>query len=118
MLAKRGEQPGAAGYRAISVNIDPSPEVRVLPMNYPSSEIYYFEPLKGRVPVLQKPFRLVQDGTPQAQAALRGRENVAIKGILEYQECDDKQCFNPVAVPLSWTVSLRPIALQRTNRGQ
>ena len=105
--------PGAKGYRVISLSIEPHPQVRVLPMRYPDSEIYFFEPLNERVPVFQKPFRLVQElvleGTAQAQAALRGKDNVTVKGTLEYQACDDKTCFNPVSVPLSWTLALRPL---------
>lgn len=110
--------PGAKDYRVIGLKIDSSPEIAVLTQpKYPASEIYYFKPLKERVPVFQKPFRLIQDvvlnGTPQAQAALRGRENVTVKGSLEYQACDDKQCFNPMSVPLTWTVSIKSLVLQR-----
>jgi hypothetical protein len=112
--------PGAKGYRVISMTIEPDPDIKVLALQYPQFESYFYKPLNERVPVFQKPFRLVQElvlvGTPQAQTALRGRENVTVKGTLEYQACDDKQCFNPIAVPLSWTVSLRPIMLQRTKR--
>jgi hypothetical protein len=87
-------------------------------MQYPASEIYFYKPLKEGVPVFQKPFRLVQevvvlDGTPQAQQALRGKENVTVKGTLEYQACNDRECFNPVSVPLSWTMTLRPLVIQR-----
>jgi len=105
--------PGAKGYRVISLSIEPHPQVRVLPLRYPASEIYFFKPLNERVPVYQKPFSLVQElvleGTAQAQAALRGKENVTVKGTLEYQACNDKECFNPVSVPLSWTLTLRPL---------
>jgi peroxiredoxin len=111
--------PGAKGYRVISMAIDPNPQVHVLPTQYPASEIYHYKPLNERVPVFEKPFRLVQelvlDGSLQGQAALRGKENVTIKGTLEYQACNDKECFNPVSVPLSWTMTLRPLVLQRTN---
>jgi len=97
--------PGAKGYRAIALTIAPQPNVRVQPVQYPASQIYYFKPLNERVPVFQKPFTLVQEvileGTPQAQAALRGKENVTLTGTLDYQACDDKQCFNPTSVPLS-----------------
>ncbi|MFN7991993.1 MAG: redoxin domain-containing protein [Bryobacteraceae bacterium] len=110
--------PGAKDYRVIGLKIDSSPEIAVLAQpKYPASEIYYVKPLKERVPVFQKPFRLIQDvvlnGTPQAQAALRGRETVTVKGSLEYQACDDKQCFNPMSVPLTWTVSVKSLVLQR-----
>ena len=36
-----------------------------------------------------------------------------IKGSFQYQACNDKECFNPVSVPLSWTMSLRPLVFER-----
>ena len=66
--------------------------------------------------MFQKPFQLVQElvleGTPQAQAALRGKDNVTVRGALQYQACNDKECFDPVSVPLSWTIALRPLIRQ------
>jgi peroxiredoxin len=112
--------PGAKGYRVISLSIEPHPQVRVLPLRYPESEIYFFKPLNERVPVYQKPFSLVQElvveGTAQAQAALKGKENVTVKGTLEYQACNDTTCFNPVSVPLSWTLTLRPLLVSPQNQ--
>jgi hypothetical protein len=104
--------PGASGYRVINLTIAPQRFVRLLPMQYPSSEIYFFAPLKERVPVYQKPFTLSQDvvveASPEAQAAWRGTATLSITGTLEYQACDDTICYNPVSVPLSWTLTLRP----------
>ncbi len=81
--------------------------------------IYFFKPLNEHVPVFQKPFTLVQEvileGTPQAQVALRGKENVTLNGTLDYQACDDRQCFNPASVLLSWTLPLRPLVRERPN---
>jgi hypothetical protein len=86
--------PGAAGYRVISLTIAEQPAIRVLPIQYPPSEIYLFAPLNERVAEYQKPFRLVRElvveGTPQAQAALRGQTALTIGGTLEYQACDNK----------------------------
>jgi len=114
--------PGAKGYRVIKLVMEPNPQIRVLGIQYPESEIYFFKPLNERVPVFQKPFRLVQDlvleGTPQAQAAIRGKDTVTVKGSLEYQACDDKECFNPASVPVSWTMNLRSLVLERPNRQQ
>lgn len=110
--------PGAKGYRVIAANIESDPQVRVLAPQYPASEDYFFKPLNEHVPVYQKPFRLVQElvieGTPQAQAALGGKDSVMVRGALQYQACDEKECFNPVAVPLSWTMTLRPLIRERT----
>jgi peroxiredoxin len=109
--------PGASGYRVIAVKLEVQPLVSALPIKYPPSQIYFFKPLNERVPVYEKPFALLQDveleGTPQAQTALRGRDSVTVNGTLEYQACDDKVCFNPEAVPLSWTLTLRPIVREQ-----
>jgi len=109
--------PGAKNYRVIALNIVTQPFVRLLPMKYPASQIYLFKPLNERVPVYQRPFTLVQDvileGTPQAQASFRGKDSVTLSGTLEYQACDDKICYNPASIPISWTLSLRPLVLER-----
>jgi peroxiredoxin len=109
--------PGASGYRAIGLSIAPLPYVRVLSMKHPAPEIYFFKPLNERVPVYQKPFTLAQElileGSQDAQAALKGKENVTVTGTLEYQACDNKQCFNPASIPLSWTLALRTLITER-----
>ena len=111
--------PGAEkmGYRIISLKLDPHPQIHPLPVAYPASEIYYFKPLKERVPVFQKPFQLVQelllDGTPASQEALRGKEDLTVTGTLQYQACDDRLCYNPVSVPLSWKLGLRNLIRER-----
>src|SRR5712692_10460402 len=109
--------PGASSYRVIAVNIAPQPFVRVLPLKYPASQIYVFKPLNERVPVYEKPFTLVQEvileGQPEAQTAFRGKDSLTVTGTLDYQACDDKVCFNPTSVPLTWTLSLSPIIRER-----
>jgi peroxiredoxin len=109
--------PGASGYRVIGVTMAPQPFVRVLPLKYPTSQIYLFKPLNERVPVYEKPFTLVQEmtleGHPDAQAAFRGKDSLTLAGTLDYQACDDRVCFNPSSVPVSWTFSLRPIVRER-----
>lgn len=104
--------PGASGYRVVALSVAPQPFVRTLPVAFPPSEIYHFRPLDERVPVYQKPFRLLQEVvpevTPEAQAALAGRDSLTITGTLEYQACDDTVCYNPVSMPLSWTVAVKP----------
>lgn len=114
--------PGASGYKVIAVSITPQPFVRVLPMSYPASETYFFKPLNERVPVFQKPVTLVQElvleGTQAAQAAYRGKESITVEGTLAYQACDDTVCFNPVSVPLTWTMSLKALVTERAPRPQ
>jgi peroxiredoxin len=103
--------PGAKNYRVISLNISPQPHVRTTPLRYPMSEIYNFVPLNERVPVFQKPFTLLMDvvaeATAEARKAFAGRNELVLNGTLEYQACDDKICYNPVSLPLSWKVGLQ-----------
>ena len=104
--------PGATQYRVISLNVTPQPGIRVSSMRYPASEIYHFVPLNERVPVYRKPFTLLMDVVPEATAearkALAGRNELVVAGTLEYQACDDKICYNPMSLPLSWKVGLTP----------
>jgi peroxiredoxin len=126
IVPKRGMHvyaPGASGYRIVTLKIAEPPVVRAQAARYPASEIYHFKPLNERVPVYQKPFTLAQElvleGDLKSQGAYRGKETLTISGTLEYQACDDKICYNPVSLPLSWTVNLRPLVFQRpTAAGQ
>jgi hypothetical protein len=106
--------PGAEGYKPIALTLAPQLFVRVVPLEFPPSEIYVFAPLNERVPVYQKPFtlrqELVLDNRPEARAAFRGKPTLTVTGTLSYQACDDKICFNPVTVPLTWTVPLASTA--------
>jgi peroxiredoxin len=105
--------PGAAGYRVIALNIEPQPNVRTRPLQYPASEIYHFVPLNERVAVYRKPFTLLMEVVPEATAegrrAFAGKNELVITGTLEYQACDDKICYNPVSVPLSWKVAMKAL---------
>lgn len=105
--------PGAAGYQVVSLKIAPQQYVRVQPRPYPRSEIYHFVPLDERVPVYRKPFTLgvdvVAEATAEARKALTGKNELVVTGSLEYQACDDKLCYNPTSLPLSWKVALQPL---------
>jgi peroxiredoxin len=103
--------PGATGYRVVTLTLEPQPHVRMTPGNYPASEMYHFEPLNEHVPVYRRPFtlrtELVAEATPEGRKALSTKNELVINGRLDYQACDDKMCYNPVSLPLSWRVALR-----------
>jgi peroxiredoxin len=104
--------PGATAYQVVTLSLTPQPYVRMTPRRYPPWEIYHFVPLNERVPVYQKPFRLtvelVPEATAEARKAFAGKTELVISGTLDYQACDDRICYNPVSLPLSWTVALTP----------
>ena len=53
--------------------------------------------------------------TQQAQKLLAAMTAATLSGALEYQSCDDKVCFNPMRVPITFTIALK--ALDRKPPG-
>jgi AhpC/TSA family/Disulphide bond corrector protein DsbC len=111
--------PGVTGYKPISLSVEAQPGLVTRGAQYPPSEDYHFKPLNEHVQVYQRPFRIVQDvlidASPQTQTALKDAASMAIKGVLSYQACDDKLCFTPQSVPLTWKVTLRPLDRERAK---
>ena len=111
--------PGAEtmGYRVVSLNLRPVPHVRFEPVEFPESEIYYFEPLDERVPAYQRPFTLLQevtvDATNEAEEALVQLDALTLSGTFDYQACNDELCFEPVSLPISFTLDLRLLERRR-----
>ena len=112
--------PGATNYKVIDLKVLAAPYISALAPAYPQSEIYFFKPLNERVPTYQKPFTIRQDividGSAAARTALANETSMTIGGALSYQACDDRLCYDPVTLPLSWTVGLKPIVTQATVR--
>jgi len=102
--------PGKHDYQVIAVKIDPQPWLKVAPTNYPPSEIYDFKELNEKVEVYSKPFKLVQDitvlNTAEAKKALAASP-VKLSGRLEYQACDDKVCYAPTKIPVSFALTAK-----------
>ena len=114
--------PGAdqLGYRVVGLTLAEVPHIRFEPVEFPESEIYHFKPLDERVPVYQQPFTLLQEavvsGEPEAAEALAKIDALTLSGTLDYQACDDKLCFDPVSVPLSFTLDVEILDRQRATR--
>ena len=112
--------PGVTTYKPITLAIESQPFVLARSVKYPEPEVYEFKPLDERVPVYQRPFRIVQDlavdASPNAQNALKDVTSLTIKGMLSYQACDDKVCFTPQSIPLTWSVDLRQLDRERARQ--
>ena len=110
----------AMGYRVIGFTMDPVPHIRFEPVEFPESKIYHFEPLDERVPVYQRRFTLLQEavvsGEPEVEEAVSQIDAVTLSGTLDYQACDDTLCFDPVSVPLSFTLDVETLDRQGANR--
>jgi hypothetical protein len=112
--------PGAKGYKVIAVEIDAMPGLVVVETVYPPSTPYLFAPLKETVPVFKAPFRLVRDVLvqklpPQTAGADASAAVITLSGRLTYQACDDKICYNPVSLPLSWTFTIGALDRDRST---
>jgi peroxiredoxin len=111
--------PSVTGYKPVALSVQPQPGLLSRGALYPPSEDYHFKPLNEHVQVYQRPFRIVQDvvvdASPQSQGALKDLSSMTIKGVLSYQACDDKLCFTPQSVPLTWTVMLRQLDRERAQ---
>jgi hypothetical protein len=105
--------PGSHSYQVVRVTLEPQPWLRVHEPTYPAAEIYHFKPLDERVEVYQRRFRLVQEvtilATPEAQKMLAGQESVTLTGRLAYQACDDRLCYMPQEIPVSWSLAIKPL---------
>ena len=114
--------PGVKGYIPIALTVEAQPGLLPRAAQFPKAEDYFFKPLNEHVAVYQRPFRIVQDleidPSPQAVAGLKDRTEMSIAGTLSYQACDDKVCFTPQSVPLTWTIGLRPLDRDRANPGK
>ena len=102
--------PGKHDYQVIAVKLDPQPWLKVAPTTYPPSEIYHFKELDEKVETYGHPFKLVQDVTVLDTAAAKkalAAGPVKLSGQLTYQACDDKVCYAPSKVPVSFALTVK-----------
>ena len=103
--------PTVVNYKPIALTVRPQPGLIIRRLSYPPAEKYFYAPLKETVDVYQKPFEVKQelalDASPAGRAALKGVSTVSVQGTLSYQACDDKVCYPPRTVPMTWTVGIK-----------
>ena len=97
--------PGAKDYLPIALEITSAGGAAIGKLTYPKAQDLYFEPTKEHIPVFSAPFRLVQDVT--LSRSMKTGTSATLTGVLKYQACDDKVCYNPVTAPVSWTVAIK-----------
>jgi DsbC/DsbD-like thiol-disulfide interchange protein len=84
-------------YIPVALSLDPREGLTAQPPKFPAAEKYFFEPLKETQLVYSRPFRIVLDVT-----LAPGKAPVTLTGTLRYQACDDKVCYMPQTVRLTW----------------
>lgn len=104
--------PGVGGsYIPIRLGIASNPALLTIhEPAFPKSKRLHLKAIKETVPVYEGTFLIKQDITFVQQkeimaAAVDGK--VAVTGEFRYQACDDKLCYPPASVPLSWAFKVR-----------
>jgi len=112
--------PGIQGYIPIDFALDESPAIKVHPAAFPTSKKLHLKAINETVPVYQGQFRIVRDvniGTdPQVKPQLNDKGELVVHGSLRYQACDDRECYIPQTVPLTWTLKYEALDVQRVPK--
>lgn len=95
--------PGSKDYIPITVALTAQADLKAGKLTYPKSETMTFA--DERVPVFQKPFRLTQAVT--LGKSVKPGSTVKVAGTVHLQACDDRVCFPPETVPISWNVLVK-----------
>ena len=108
--------PQQDNYIPVSLTLESNRAIRADAAVFPKAEKYFFAPLKETQLVYSKPFRIVQPVTLASASALRDARHLpgtlTIQGSLRYQACDDAICYLPKTLPISWSIDLKPAAIQ------
>ena len=92
--------PGQDGYIAVTLTLEPNPAITAAKAKYPAGERFFMPALNETQLVYDKPFRITQDVTVKSRTG----ESLTINGKVRYQACDDKICYLPVTIPVSWVL--------------
>jgi DsbC/DsbD-like thiol-disulfide interchange protein len=109
--------PGVSGYIPIDWKIAESPAVKIHAVDYPKSEMLHLKAIQETVPVYRNRIRLVRDLTlgsdADVRAALNPSHDLVVAGTLRYQACDERICYLPENVPLTWTIHYEDLDRER-----
>ncbi|MGH2405589.1 MAG: protein-disulfide reductase DsbD domain-containing protein [bacterium] len=104
-------------YQGLDVHIDPLPYIQVHEPVYPLPAVLRLlwtdETLSGYA----KPVRVTVDVSLATRMdlapVLEAGQGLHLSGRLRLQACDDRVCWPPETIPLTWTLDLRPPDLDR-----
>jgi hypothetical protein len=113
--------PGVQGYKPIALVLKDAGGLDFEPAVYPNPKILYLPAIQEHVPVFEGKFRVTQDATVDVSktrelfhSVLASERKIKIEGELKYQACDEKVCYPPATVPVTWTLEVLPLDLKRS----
>jgi hypothetical protein len=116
--------PGVEGYRPVAIDLQPSMWFKVDRALFPSSALLRLDAINETVPVYHGRARIGVEVVMANTSALLRRlaaaeghsEDIEITGTLSYQACDDKVCYRPSSLPLTWSLTSYLPDRQRTPK--
>ncbi|MEO7272895.1 MAG: protein-disulfide reductase DsbD domain-containing protein [Vicinamibacterales bacterium] len=94
--------PGQQGFIPVSVQLAANPKITVRPAIYPKGEA---TTVAGETQIVySRPFRVE---VPVTVAAGQAAGPVIVSGTFEYQACDDRVCYAPKKIAVSWPLTVR-----------
>lgn len=95
--------PGVEGYRPVALTLGENPALLVHDTDFPESRTIHLEAIGETVPVYEGRARILQDVT----ISPRYREpSLEIPATFSYQACDDRVCYIPTKVPVTFHLKL------------
>lgn len=109
--------PGVEGYLPIEWKMRDSISYAAQGPHFPKPRILRLEAIQETVPVYENHFTLQRELTlsnaQKLTPTLTPGQEVIVEGTLRYQACDDRQCYLPQTVPLTWKIRYEPHDTQR-----
>jgi DsbC/DsbD-like thiol-disulfide interchange protein len=105
--------PGNPNYIPVAITVTPVAGLKVSPPVFPAGEDLFFGPLKETVKVYSAPFaiRLPLLLEPRfRKGKISMTEDLALRGTVSYQACNDRVCFPPQSAPFDARL---PVRLER-----
>jgi Disulphide bond corrector protein DsbC len=96
--------PGVEGYIPIDWKMQDSAAVAVHPPVFPRSQKLFLKAIGETVPAYRNHFRLIRDITIGRSHDDSGK--FTVPGSLRYQACDDRVCYIPQELHLTWTLQV------------
>jgi DsbC/DsbD-like thiol-disulfide interchange protein len=90
-------------YKPIQLAIEPARGLKLSAVRYPEAKKLHLDAIDETVPVYEGSFTLAADAVVSPSAKVG---DLVINGRLNYQTCDDKICYLPVTIPVTWTVKV------------
>jgi hypothetical protein len=112
--------PGTKGYIPVALTFEKTagflPDTPV----YPPSKTMHIKVINETVPVYEGRFRVLQTirlaDADQLEPLLDKDRNLTVNAKFRYQACDDRECYVPETVPLTWTIHVQPLDRVRVTK--